>query len=157
MVLLIYLITNIIRKEEATCIGACIIGEISRFNYFKVLDIYFKSYLLADIKLFQSIDFIKGSTNTTIIKKLIKEFGSKKIAKMGEVIIHQDELIDNIYVIKSGSFSLSFVEKKKIENGLDINFFSNLKNSNDPNERFTGSRLHELKGYETIHDNYNVI
>ena len=112
------------------------------------------------IKLFKSIEFLNGWNNISLIEKLINICKMTRVnfAKKGDVIVHQGEPIKSVYIVKSGYFLVCQTEKKRLENTLDINFFSKL-NKNNPCkfERFTERRLHELKGYETVKENYNVI
>jgi len=131
-----------------------VLGEINRLDFLNILEKSFKADLIEEMKFVQSIPFLK-TCQIYIIKKIFKNFIRKK-GKINERIITQGDPINSLYILKTGQFSLQYNDLIELENGFDLNFFLSTNEMLSNQERFTGSRLHEIKGYQQTKEKYNV-
>jgi len=71
----------------------------------------------------------------------------------GEIVIEQNESIDKIYLVKSGSFQITYKSTKKIVNEFDLNYYSYIT---PLDFRFSENLKHEIKGFKKTEENLKL-
>lgn len=103
-----------------------------------------------DFKLYRSMEIFKDKSKT-FIEKFI--YGMEKVDfKPNQKIIMQNEILNNIYIIRKGYFKLIRHNYKSKVIDYDLNFFCTGQEKLMDNERFTSNRLYEIKGEQKIKD-----
>jgi CRP-like cAMP-binding protein len=131
------------------------IGEISKKDYetYKMKDIETKEIndkidFLKSIKLFINCDRSYLQKHTYNYKESIYEGG--------QIVINQGEPLNNsIYIVRRGLFSVHFQTERKLDVVFDLNYFAEINSNNL--QRFSQSRLHEIKGSKKTQDLYRLL
>jgi CRP-like cAMP-binding protein len=106
---------------------------------------------LKELKFFHSITvFSEFSRNA--IERLKLNLNEKKYLK-GEIVIEQKDPINYIFIVKSGSFQVTYKTTKNIVNEFDLNYYSNIT---PLGFRFTENRKHEIKGFKKTEENLKL-
>lgn len=72
----------------------------------------------------------------------------------GELVIEQNQLINHVYIVKSGSFQVTFKSTKNIVNEFDLNYYTSIT---PLDFRFTENRKHEIKGFKKTEENLKLL
>jgi len=106
---------------------------------------------LKDLKFYHSISvFSEFSRNA--IERLKLSLKEKKYFN-GEILIEQNQIIDHIFLVKSGSFQITYRSTKNIVNEFDLNYYTNIT---PLDFRFTENRKHEIKGFKKTEENLKL-
>jgi CRP-like cAMP-binding protein len=131
------------------------VGEISKKDYetYKMKDIETKETndkidFLKSIKLFINCDRSYLQKHTYNYKEFIYE-GGQTVIKQG------DSLENKIYIVRRGLFSVHFQTERSLDVVFDLNYFAEINSNNL--QRFSESRLHEIKGYKKTMDLYRLL
>lgn len=130
----------------------CFLFEIKKRDYHTCLETYRKDEYLKELKFYHSISvFTELSRNALEKLRLsVKEI----IYYNGEIVLKQGDPIKYIYIVKSGSFQVSYKWTKYIKNDFDINYYSNIT---PLDFRFTHDRGYEMKGYKKFEETLKLL
>lgn len=139
------------RSYMAKCQTNCLIGELTKTEYVQIFENTKRLEYNDEIKFYYSINILKDCQKV-IIDKLMSLF-EKKHCKKGDIVCRQNTDFDHLYLIRRGDFEVVYTNKKNFSSDFDLNFFLKL---NDNKERFTSSRVFELKESYYKYDNFKV-
>lgn len=126
--------------------------KIKKKDFYSLLEGLRKEEYYKDLKFYHSISVLsKFSRNA--IEKFKFNLKEKKYFN-GEVVIEQNQPIDTIFIVKSGSFQVSYRSKKNIVNHFDLNYYSNIT---PMDFRFTENRKYEIRGFKRTEENLKLL
>jgi CRP-like cAMP-binding protein len=129
------------RLFTAKCKTNCILGEISKIDYLNIMENTKKLESNEEVKFYNSVNLLRDC-HKVVIEKFQSLFERKAYNK-GESVILQGSPYDRIFIVRKGSFEISYKHSTSISSEYDINFF--LKLNEFEQKRFTASRVYELK------------
>jgi CRP-like cAMP-binding protein len=129
-----------------------LIGEISKIDLTNIFENTKRIENSHEIKFYNSIEIFSNCKKGFISK--MQSVIHKRIYKKGDVIIKQDDPFNAIYLIRKGSCEITYKNRKSYFCEYDMNYFLKL---NGDKERFSGSRMFELKGFYDQVDELKVI
>lgn len=103
------------------------------------------------MKFFHSISVFSEFSRNAIERLKLNVFEKKYFN--GEIVVEQDQIIDQIYIVRSGSFQVTYRSKKNILNEFDLNYYTNIT---PLDFRFTENCKHEIKGYKKTEENLKL-
>ncbi len=129
-----------------------ILLEIKKKDFYIFLEPTIKEEYLKELKFFHSISIL-SSFSRNAIERLKLNLKEKRYFN-GEVVIEQSQLLNDIFIVKSGSFQVTFRSYKNIINEFDLNYYTNIT---PLDFRFTENRKHEIKGYKKTEENLKLL
>ena len=135
----------------ASAASKCILGFLSKDNYYKIFG---KTNNIEQTLITGFIFKLNYFTESYYTKK-IQDFIYKKYYEKNSYIFTQDSPFQTFYIIYKGSVNISLKIIKKVKCLIDDELLLGTNNSNT--ERFTSSKIYELKGDYKENKNYNII
>ena len=142
------LMTKGVRNASVITDEDSIVACLPKKEYLSIFNSLILQEQNEDFKLYRSMEIFKDKSKT-FIEKFI--YGMEKVDfKPNQNIIEQNEILNNIYIIRKGYFKLIRHNYKSKVIDYDLNFFCNGQEKLMDNERFTSNRLYEIKGEQKI-------
>jgi CRP-like cAMP-binding protein len=91
-----------------------------------------------EINFFENVSMFNGQYKSFLEKLINNNFQIKKCCH-GETIIKQGEQINDLFIIKSGTFSVEFTYENSVTNLYGTNYFVQINH-----ERFSQNRIFEI-------------
>ena len=122
-----------------TCLEDCVFATIKQKDYLRIFSVHYYNKVELDetFRFFDSVSMFEGQ-NMMFLQKLINTFQERSYS-FGDIIIKQGDDINDLFIIKSGVFSVEYTYENSVVNGYGAKYFVHVNN-----ERFTQSRLFEL-------------
>ena len=133
-------------------ISKCYLLELKKKNFTICLENIRKEEYNKELKFYHSISIFNDFSRNAI-ERLKLNITEKKYSS-GEIVITQGQLINSLYIVKSGSFQVLYKLEKNIKNEFDLNYYSNIT---PDNFRFTEDRRHEIKGFKNTKVNLKLL
>jgi len=124
---------------------------INKKDFTSLIEPIRKEEYLRELKFYHSIS-IFSDFSRNVIERLRLCVREKKYYN-GEILIEQNKKINHIYLVKSGSFQITYKFTKNIVNEFDLNYYSNIT---PLDFRFTENRKHEIKGFKKTEENLKL-
>jgi CRP-like cAMP-binding protein len=141
------------RQFTAKAQTATIVGEIYKADYINIFENTKRLEYSIEMKFFNTIQIFSYSQKGLIER--VQSILEKKFYKKGDIVAKQGDNYDGVYLIRRGSFEVSFKNKKNFYSEFDMNYF--IKLNEESNERFSSSRAFELKDHYGEIEEYKVV
>ena len=125
------------------------IGELLKKDYWNIFQNLSNLKRTDDLKLLHKLNFIEVNASDYFLESFSNHFQTK-LLNHGDKLISQGEAIDNVYVVKKGTFELSYMTKSQFNHIFNMKFFNQFEG------RFTETRRHEILGYKDTIEEHKV-
>lgn len=132
------------RTATIKSITRCYLGELKKKDFITIFDNIKKIELNEEINFYKSMK-IFAHCNRSFVEKFTYCMEPKEYSGQ-EIIVNQNDLIDNIYIVRRGLFQVYYKTERNLDAVFDLNYFSEINSNN--NQRFTDNRLFEIKGFK---------
>lgn len=132
------------RTATVKTLPRCYLGELKKKDFITIFDNIKKIELNEEINFFKSMK-IFAHCNRSFVEKFTYCMEPKEYSGQ-EIIVNQNDLIENIYIVRRGLFQVYYKTERNLDAVFDLNYFSEINSNN--NQRFTDNRLFEIKGFK---------
>jgi CRP-like cAMP-binding protein len=136
------------RTATVKTLTHCFLGELKKKDFITIFDNIKKIELNEEINFFKSMKLF-AHCNRSFVEKFTYCMEPKEYSGE-EIIVGQNDLIDNVYIVRRGLFQVYFKTERNLDAVFDLNYFSEINSNN--NQRFTDNRLFEIKGFKKTSD-----